>query len=230
MTERQKETQFDFSKESKLNNKKIDWFKILHVSSDFAKKHKEWFALGVGAFLFIQGVTYVFSDSPEEIKSKTIAMQTAYDAIPSMIQDIENSKGSYDEIVNYLSQREFDIKTNAMQTRELHVSTLENQNAAFKKWVNQNQETLKIIDKKIKETKSFSSLTSDEKKYLLQEYTRFKANDKYYSNELNKSINTYTTIDADDKPTTDNEVKELQKLRADIRENIAEIKKNKYKK
>ena len=35
-----------------------------------------------------------------------------------------------------------------------------------------NQKTLKIIDKKIKESKSFSSLTSDERKYLLQEYTK----------------------------------------------------------
>ena len=134
MTERQKETQFDFSKESKNSDKKIDWFKVMKFSSGFVQKHKNWFVLGVGAFIFIQGVTYVFSDSPEEIKSKTIAMQTAYDSIPVMIQDIEASKISYDEIVNYLSQREFDIKSNSMQTRQSHVSTLENQNAAFKKW------------------------------------------------------------------------------------------------
>ena len=135
MSKKQKETQFDFSKESRLSvNPKVDWFKLMQVSSNFVKRHKEWFALGVGAFIFIQGVTYIFSDTPEEIRSKTIAMQTAYDAIPAMIQDIESSKGSYDDIVNYLSQKEFDIKSNSMQTRQSHVSTLEDQNAAFKKW------------------------------------------------------------------------------------------------
>lgn len=226
----QKETQFDFSKESRVEMTKTDWAKYIQPTVAFTKRHKEWIMLGMAALIVIKGIIYVFSDSPEEIKTKAIAMQTAASNIPAIIQSIEKSKYSYDEMVNYLASKEYDITTNSMKTMQSHEKNLNDLNITFKKSVNQKQETLEIIDKKIKEDKSFVSLTSDEKKFLLQEYANYKADDKYYSPNLDALVNSSTTIDNDDKPTEEAKIKELANNRETIKKEVTEIKKRAFKK
>lgn len=226
----QKETQFDFSKESRIEPQKVDWSKYIQPTLAFTKRHKEWLMLGLAAFIVIKGVAYIFSDSPEEIKTKTIAMQTAAANIPAIVQAIDKSKNSYDEIVTYLMTKEFEIQTNSMKTMQNHSKNLSDLNIAFKKSVNQKQESLEIIDKKIKEDKSFNSLTSDEKSFLLKEYAAYKAEDKYSSGNLDAAINTATTIENDDKPTDDAKIKELNNMRETFKKEVAEIKKKSFKK
>lgn len=226
----QKETQFDFTKESRKEPTKIDWAKMIIPSVNFVKKHKQWFLAGVGAFIAIQGIFYVFSDSPQEAKTKVIALQTAASNIPAMISDIEKSKNSYDDIVNYLMSKEYDITTNSMKTMQDHAKNLSDLNISFKKFINEKEGTLKVIDKKLKETKNFSLLTSDEKDFLLKEYARLQADDKYYSPKLDQAINASTTIDYDEKVTDDSKVKELQKAREEIKKEVTEIKKRSFKK
>lgn len=226
----QKETQFDFTKESRKEPNKIDWAKMIVPSVNFVKKHKAWFLAGVGVFIAIQGISYIFSDSPQQAKTKVIALQTAASAIPAMIDDIEKSKNSYDDIVSYLMSKEYDIPTNSMKTMQDHAKNLSDLNVSFKKYINEKEGDLQIIDKKLKETNNFSLLTSDEKDILLKEYARFKSDDKYYSPKLDNAINASTTIDYDEKMTDDAKVKELQKAREEIKKEVTEIKKRSFKK
>jgi septal ring factor EnvC (AmiA/AmiB activator) len=225
-----KETQFDFTKESRKEPKKIDWAKFIIPSAYFVKKHKAWFMAGAGVFLAIQGITYIFSDSPEQVKTKVIELQTAAANIPAMINDIEKSKTTYDEIVSYLMSKEYDISTNSMQTMQSNANNFSNLNSNFKKFINSREETLQIINEKLKETKNFSLLTSDEKDFLLKEYIRLKSDDKYSSTELDQAINTATTIDKDDKVTDESKLKELKQEREEIKKEVAEIKKHSFKK
>lgn len=225
----QKDTQFDFTKESRKEPRKIDWAKIIIPSVSFVKKHKFWFLAGVSVFLAVEGISYVFSDSPQEARSKMIALQTAADNIPAMINDIEKAKTSYDQVVSYLVTKEYDIQTNSMKTMQNHVQNFTDLNVKFKKFINQREDELDIIDKKLKETKNFNSLTDDEKEFLLKEYHRLKSDDKYYSPELEKAIENATTTNSDENVTAD-KVKELKTEREEIKKEVSEMRKNSFKK
>lgn len=226
----QKETQFDFSKESRKEPNKVNWSKMIMPAFDFTRKHKQWFMLGIGVFMAYEGLAYLFSDTPQEIKTKVIALQTAAENIPNMIDDIEKSKNSYDEIVTYLMAKEYDIPTNSMKTMQDHAKNLSDLNISFKKNINEQEDKLRIISKKLKETKTFELLTSDEKSFLLEEYQRLKANDVHYSPKLDSAINSATTIDYDDKPADDAQTKDLQKTRDEIKKEVTELKKKTLKK
>lgn len=221
----QKETEFDFSKESRKEVVKRDWKKTIEPMLSFTIKHKEWFMLGVAVFTIFQGIIYLFSDSPEQLKTKTIAMQTASVSIPDMLKKFETSKHNYDEVVLYLTTKEYDIQTNSMKTMQSHAESLNNYNINFKKYLNQKESTLEIIDKKIKETKTFKLLTSDEKEFLLKEYIILKSGDTYSSSDLDKTINLYTTTEMDEKPTSEAKIKELENEREVIKKEVTEIKK-----
>lgn len=226
----QKETEFDFSKESRKEPIQRDWSRLIQPTLSFTKRHKAWFMVGIGVFMAYQGLVYVVSDTPQETKTKVIALQTATAHIPEMIANIEKSKNSYDEMVNYLMIKEYDIPTNSMRTMQEHAKLLSDLNISFKKRINEQQEQLKIIDKKLKETKTFELLTSDEKEFLLQEYVKLKSNDTYYSAKLDKAINDATTTDLDEKPSEPQKINELEKVREEIKKEVAEIKKKTLKK
>lgn len=226
----QKETQFDFSKESRKEPMKKDWSRFIQPTVNFTKKHKAWFMVGIGVFIAYQGLVYVVSDTPQETKTKAIALQTAAYHIPDMIENIEKSKNSYDEMVNFLMIKEYDIATNSMRTMQDHSKGLSDLNINFKKRINEQQEQLKIIDKKLKETKTFELLTSDEKEFLLEEYVKLQSNDTYYSAKLDEAINHATTTDLDEKPSDQQKINELQKAREEIKKQVTEIKKKTLKK
>lgn len=226
----QKETQFDFSKESRKEPMKKDWSRFIKPTVNFTKKHKAWFMVGIGIFIAYQGLVYVVSDTPQETKTKAIALQTAASHIPDMIENIEKSKNSYDEMVNFLMIKEYEITTNSMRTMQDHSKGLLDLNIHFKKRINEQQEQLKIIDKKLKETKTFELLTSDEKEFLLEEYVKLKSNDTYYSAKLDEAINHATTTDLDEKPSDQQKINELQKAREEIKKQVSEIKKKTLKK
>lgn len=226
----QKETQFDFSKESRKEPNKVNWSKIIVPTVNFTKKHKNWFMIGVGVFIAYQGLTYIFSDSPQEVKTKVIALQTAAQNIPNMIEDIEKSKNSYDEIVNYLMAKEYDISTNSLKTMQDHAKSLSDLNISFKQNINEQEDELRIIDKKLKETKTFELLTSNEKSFLLEEYKRLKSNDVHSSPKLDALINNSTIPDFDDKLSDDAKMKDLQKSRDEIKKEVTELKKKTLRK
>lgn len=225
----QKETEFDFSKESRKEIIKRDWQKFLKPTVFFTIKHKKLFLIGLAVFIVFKGIVYLFSDSPEELNTKRIAMQTASLSIPDMLKKFEKSKHNYDEIVLYLTTKEYDIQTNSMKTMQSHAEILNNYNVNFKKYINQKESTLEIIDKKIKETKTFKLLTSDEKDFLLKEYVILKSGDKYSSNDLDKMVNFYTTTEMDEKPTSEAKIKELENERESIKKEVMEIKKRNLK-
>lgn len=226
----QKETQFDFSKESRKENIKRDWSKVINPTLSFTKKHKKWIYIAVALFSAYQGITYALEDSPEKAKTKLIAMQTAAESLPSMITSFEKNKEMYNEVVNYLMAKEYEIATNSMKTMNAHAQNLNSNNISFKKSIIQRQSTLEIIDKKIKESRSFNALTYEEKELLLSEYNRFKAGEVMISSDIDTTVNAYTTIDYDDKPNEQAKVKELEKARETIKIEVAEIKKRSFKK
>lgn len=226
----QKETEFDFSKESRKTPVVRDWSKLIVPTINFTKKHKAWFILGITIFVAAQGVNYIFTDSPEQAKTKFIAMQTAVQTIPAMMVAFEKNKAFYDETVNYLISKEYEIPTNSMDTMQKHVQSLSIYNGNFKKSLFERINSLEIIDKKIKETKSFSLLTSKEKEFLLEEYSHFKTGAIYISGDTESTINAYTTVDYDDKPTEATKIKELQQMREVIKTGVSEIKKKSFKK
>lgn len=226
----QKETQFDFSKESRKENIKRDWSKVINPTLSFTKKHKKWIYIAVALFSGYQGINYALEDSPEKAKTKLIAMQTAAESLPSMITSFEKNKEMYNEVVNYLMAKEYEIATNSMKTMNAHAQNLNSNNISFKKSIIQRQSTLEIIDKKIKESRSFNALTYEEKELLLSEYNRFKAGEIMISSDIDTTINAYTTVDYDDKPNEQAKVKELEKARETIKIEVAEIKKRSFKK
>lgn len=225
----QKETEFDFSKDSRKEPIKKDWTVFIQPPANFIQRHKKWFITGISAFLVFQGINYILADSPQEEKTKVIAMQMATEKIPDVLKDLERSKQNYDEIVVYLMEKEYEIKTNSMEIMQRNVRTLDDANVQFKKYMNKRKDTLEIINAKIKETKNHTLLTKEERNIVLEEYSRVKAGDTYISTSLNKLIHLHTTVQNDEKPTDVKKIEELEKERNLIKQEVSEIQKRNVK-
>lgn len=225
----EKETEFDFTKEIK-RKEKANWSKFIASRLDFVNKNKSFFIAGLSALLVVKFFVFIISDSPEVEKSKLIALQTAAANIPLIVAKTEKNKGNYDDIVNYIVNKEYDIKTNSMKTMQTHVKSLLNLNVSYKKIMNEKEENLKIIDKKLKETKNFSLVSKDERAFLLTEYERLKTGEISYSKKLEEAIEYSTTTDYDQTVFDKEKLKELKQIREEIKKEVTEMKKRSLKK
>lgn len=175
--------EFDINFKSSTNSKPNP---IISLSYDFWKSYKSFIKTGLvitlGGYLFIQGVSYVFSDSPEEIKTYQLQLDNKYNNIQNIINHISSQKNYYDDEVKFLISKEYELKSNSLTTINNHVNKLEQYNSSWKSDLTDAIDKIVIIQKKYKEDKK--SLTSDEVEFLEKYYNNYKNNVVYKDNNL----------------------------------------------